>query len=110
MNKTNSLFAANIRFLRKVKMKMTQAEFGELLGATRGQIVSYEIQESRPKGQIESELLRKFKITRQQLYDSKLTATTKAPPHPDDLEKRIARLEVQINLIVEILSNKLGKK
>lgn len=103
MPDNNSLFAANIRFLRKEKMSMTQIQFAELIGATRGQIVSYEIGESRPKGKVESQLLEKFTVTREQLYNSKLTGQTKAPVHPVTLEKRIEKLETQVELILKLL-------
>lgn len=106
MNKNNSLFAANIKFLRK-RMGMTQSEFAELLGATRGQIVSYEISESKPKGKIESEIISKFKISREQLYDIELNNGTigNKPAHPVTLEKRIEKLENQVELLLKLLKD-----
>lgn len=88
---------------------MTQAQFGELIGATRGQVVSYEIGESRPKGKIESEILSQFKISRESLYESKLNQNSlrHAPVHPVTIEKRIVRLETQVEMLVGLLKGRI---
>lgn len=86
---------------------MTQNEFAELVGGTRGQIVSYEIGESKPKGKIESEILTKFKISREQLYNMELNNGTigSKPAHPVTLEKRIEKLEAQVEMLVKLLKD-----
>lgn len=63
--------ASNIREIR-VSLKKSQSEFGAMIGATRGQIGSYEEGRAEPKAEITAKICQLFSITQDELFNKKL--------------------------------------
>lgn len=93
---------------------MSQTEFAEFLHTTRGAIAAYEGGQSRPKGEVESNICELFKLNREQLYKVKLTAQNITDQYiqskPISLEKRIEKLETQIDLLTGLLRDFITAK
>lgn len=104
---SNKTFAANIKHLRGA---LSQTDFAVKIGATRGQVATYERGENRAKGKVELRICEVFSITREQLYESDLTKKKVTPINgTETLTKRIEKLEAQVELMVSLLNGKVKK-
>lgn len=66
-----SMLSDNIKFLRE-KKGLSQEDFGKLIGATRGQVGSYEEDRAKPKTEIANKICKHFSIQVEDLFAKRL--------------------------------------
>jgi len=69
--KKRTIFGQNLRQLRELK-QLNQAELGAKVGASVGQISSYEVDGILPKAKVSENLFRFFGITYEELFNRKI--------------------------------------
>lgn len=85
--------------------RLTQEEFADLVGATRGQIASYESGSFRPKADVERAICKLLDIDNSKL----LYKNGKEVTPSGSLHERIRKLEQQVEVIMQLLGEKVRK-